>query len=274
MYDPFKRRPEFGSTDWAAQKIRALLDDEDRRKARQAASRAGQSSSAPSDGSAYPSTDELAPHQPAYAHRQSRPAPPPYLALRQTPESRRALIDSIIAEEGVYSKDPDDPGGETKYGVTQAAIDDYRDKIDRNFNLAPGEISRDQAVQIYDDLIRSYRLDRIADPDLRAQVIDIMVNPGIGAAGEMLLDALEERGYDVRVDPSDNVIGSRTLGIIRDLVNRRDEAELTRISNDLVRRRKAYYADQIQDKPFKKKWRKGWMERADSFRFLPTGRQR
>jgi len=129
-------------------------------------------------------------------------------------------------------------------------------------------------VQIYDDLIRSYRLDRIADPDLRAQVIDIMVNPGIGAAGEMLLDALEERGYDVRVDPSDNVIGSRTLGIIRDLVNRRDEAELTRINNDLVRRRKAYYADQIQKYPYKDKWRDGWMERAESFRFLPTGRQR
>jgi len=146
MYDPFKGRPQFGSTDWAAQRIRTLLDDEDRRKARftaRAASRAGQSSPATPDGSAYPSTDELAPDQPADAHRQSRPAPPPYLAFRQTPESRRALIDSIIAEEGVYSKDPDDPGGETKYGVTQAAIDDYRDKIDRNFNLAPGEISRD-----------------------------------------------------------------------------------------------------------------------------------
>jgi lysozyme family protein len=277
MYDAFRRRPQFGTTDWAAQKIRALLDDEDRQRARltvRAASRAARSSPATSDGSAYPSTDDVAPDQPAYAHRQSRPAPPPYLAFRQTPESRRALIDSIISDEGGYSNNPDDRGGPTKFGITQNAIDEYRNRVDGSFNQTPAGLSRDEAVQIYDGLIKEYRLDRIADPDLRAQVIDIMVNSGIDSAGKMLLDVLEQRGYDVRTDPSDNVIGSRTLGILRDLVNQRAGRELTRINNDLVSRRRAFLLNLLRGDATQEGHRKGWLDRADSFRFLPTGRQR
>lgn len=197
----------------------------------------------------YAGTDETAPDQPAYIPRQSRPGPPPYLGLRQTPESRRALIDTIIADEGRSSHDPF--GGDTQYGITRDAIDEYRRLVDGNFKLSPRQISRDLAVQIYDDLIKAHRLDRIADPDLRAQVIDMTVNPGIGATGKMLLDILEERGHDVRVDPADNVIGSRALAAIRDLVNQRNDAELARINNQLVRRRKAYYSDRIQENPAK-----------------------
>lgn len=271
MYDPFTGSPQFGSTDWAARKIRDLLDDEDRRKSRLTA-QAVPSSPATSADAAYPGADEGAPDQPAYIPRQSRPGPPPYLALRQTPESRRTLIDSIITEEGNQSYDP--YGRETQYGITQPAIDEYKRIVDDSFNLAPRQISRDQAVRIYDGLITAYRLDRIADPDLRAQVIDMMVNPGIGATGKMLLDILEERGHGVRIGPTDNVIGSRALGAIRDLVNDKDGAELARINNELVRRRKAYYAERIREDSRKNEYGGGWMDRADSFRFLPTGRQR
>ena len=30
MYDPFRESPQFGSADWAARKVRALLDEEER----------------------------------------------------------------------------------------------------------------------------------------------------------------------------------------------------------------------------------------------------
>lgn len=224
MNDPFRRPPRFGTTDWAGQKIRAMIDEDDRRKARRSGGSTSQTAQAKTLGAAQATSGEVASDVPVYSQSQTHPFPPPSLALRQTPESRRGLIDSIIAEEGGYSNDPF--GGETMFGITQEGIDDYRNRVDRSFNLTPGQISRDQAVQIYDALIKAYRLDQLADPDLRAQVIDMMVNPGIGATGQMLLDVLEQRGHDVRVDPTDNVIGSRTLGVIRDLVNQRDESEL------------------------------------------------
>jgi hypothetical protein len=267
MNDPFRKPPRFGTTDWAAQKIRAIIDEEDRRKARRSGRSAAQIAQVRPVG-----VEEAASGVPVYPQSQTHPYPPPHLALRQTPEGRRKLIDSIIAEEGPSSYDRF--GGTTRYGITKGAIDDYRNRLDSSFHLAPSRISRDQAVQVYDGLIKSYRLDQIADPDLRAQVIDMMVNPGIGAVSQMLLDVLEQRGHDVRVDPSDNVIGSRTLGVIRDLVNQRDEGELARINNELVRRRKTYYADRIQEIPEKQGYRGGWIERAEAFRFPPTGRQR
>lgn len=278
MYDPFNRSPQFGSMDWAARRIRALLDDEDRKRMRllaQASSTAADSSPVTVADAAHPGMDQAAADEPAYIPRQSRPGPPRYLALRQTPDSRRALIDSIISDEGSkYTNNPTDRGGPTKYGITQDAIDDHRNRIDPSFNRTPAELSRDEAVQIYDGLIQQYRLDRIADPDLRAQVTDIMVNSGIGSAGEMLLDVLEQRGYDVRTGPGDNVIGSRTHGILRDLVNQRDRRELTQINNDLVQRRREFLLNLLRKDPSQEGRRDGWLDRADSFRFLPTGRQR
>ncbi len=274
MNDAFRRPPRFGTTDWAAQKIRAMIDEDDRRKARRSGDSTWRTAQAKTSGAAQATSGVVASDVPVHSQSQTHPFPPPYLALRQTPESRRGLIDSIIAEEGGYSDHPADRGGPTMFGITQDAIDDYRNRIDGSFNLSPGQISRDQAVQIYDGLIQAYRLDQVADPDLRAQVIDTMVNSGIGSAGTMLLDVLEQRGFDVRTGLTDNVIGSRALGAIRDLVNRRDDRELARINNELVRRRKAHYADLIRDDPSQQDFRDGWFDRADAFRFLPTGRQR
>jgi lysozyme family protein len=274
MYHPFRRPPRFGTTEWAAQRIRAIIDEEERRKAGRSGHSNLQTAQAQPFDETHADSAVAASDTSAYPQSQAHPYPPPYLAFQQTPEARRKLIDWVIAEEGGYSNDPADLGGETKYGITQDAIDDYRTRIDGSFNLSPAQITKDQAIQIYDELIKTYRLDRIADPDLRAQVIDMMVNHGIGNTGTMLLDVLEKRGYDVRSGPNDNVIGSRTLGVIRDLVNQRNDRELMRISNELVRRRKEFYADLIRKRPDQRRFQQGWLERADSFRFLPTGRQR
>lgn len=255
---------------------RRALQEEARRRARMQVAQSSSSASAATTSTEEAQNETSA--APADAPSQTHPDPRNRYAswlLRQTPEGRHAFLDWMIDNfEGGYVNDPRDPGGPTKYGITQRAIDDYKNLVDGSFNLAPHQITRDQAVQIYDELIKKRRLDRIADPDIRAQVIDMMVNPGIEGAGQILLDVLEQRGYDVRLDPTDNVIGSRTLGIIRDLVDSGNGAELARINNALVRRRQQYYEDRIRDNPAKQVFRDNWMNRAANFRFLPTGRQR
>jgi lysozyme family protein len=274
MNDPFRRPPRFGTTDWAAQKIRAMLNEEDRRRTRRSSGSNSRTEQARAVHPATAASSEVRSDMSVYPQSQTHPYPPPYLTLRQTPESRQGLIDSIIAEEGGYTDDPTDRGGPTNFGITQRTIDDYKNRIDSSFNQTPAGLSRDEAVQIYDGLIKEYRLDRIADPNLRAQVIDIMVNSGIDSAGKMLLDVLEHRGYDVRTGPSDNVIGSRTHAILRDLVNQRADKELTEVNNDLVNRRRAFLFNLLRNDPSQEGRRDGWLNRADAFRVLPTGRQR
>lgn len=44
--------------------------------------------------------------------------------------SFQEALERILIFEGGYSNNPRDPGGKTRYGVTQAVYDDYRESID------------------------------------------------------------------------------------------------------------------------------------------------
>jgi len=201
-------------------------------------------------------------------------ATPPEDPLAMTPESRRGLIRwSIDKLEGGYVNHPNDRGGPTKFGVTQRALDDYK-RITGKTLGPPRSLARPDAEDVYDALISNYRLDQIADPTVREQVIDIAVTSGIGTAGQLLLDVLQDRGYGVRTDPKDHVIGSRTLGVIRNLVDSDKSAELNRINNALLKRREQQLKKLIQTDPTQAKFEKNWFKRAPSFRVLPTGRVR
>jgi lysozyme family protein len=204
---------------------------------------------------------------PEEAHEQER--------LEFTPEQRRAMIDHTINKwEGGYVNDPDDPGGETNFGITQPFIDEYRRLVDRNFALSPDQLTRDDARSLYDGMMSAKKIDKILDPELRAHVFDLMVNPGISAGPALVLDVLDDHGYKVKVGTNDDVIGSRALSAMNDLFLSGDQDKIRRINNALVRKRLNYYQDRITDDPVKAKYRTGWNKRSLSFTDLPTGRVR
>jgi len=313
MADMFGRRPPFGSTDWAAQQFLRLLDQEEQRKAemrrlQQAAWQpvdSGQSTPA-DDSSVF---DEVADRlqnglngrqgrQPVAARR--TPAPQGLLATalqvapyrpghtdaiegagaseegatRLTPANRIAMIRQMIKEfEGGYSNNPNDPGGPTNFGVTQEAIDNYNRDTSSSFP-GPRHITRGQAESIYGHILSSTNIDQIADPAIREQMFDMAVNLGPGAAGSMLLDALEQHGYHVKAGSNDTSIGPLALGAISDLQTAEDWPELESINNALVRKRQAHYDDQIALHPTLRQFGGGWRRRAQSFFIRPTGPQR
>lgn len=212
-------------------------------------------------------------------------------AIRLTPENRRAMISRMIDQfEGGYVDDPDDEGGPTNYGVTEDALNEFQRLLDigpqaardaaakRKPPIDPSSLrslTRREAEDIYDIIMRGNKIDMIADPSLREQVFDMTVNMGPSVAAGLLLDALEDLGYsNVRVGPDDNAMGSKALGAIRGLALSGDSEQLTRLNNALVDKRRAYYEDSIARDPGNKKFRRGWFNRANSFRILPTGKQR
>ncbi len=100
---------------------------------------------------------------------------------------------AVIGEEGGYVDDPDDPGGETKYGISKAA---YPALNIKNITLA-------QAKQIYhDNYWKNIQGDSIPAP-VAEQVFDFAVNAGVGCATKLL-----QRVVGV---PEDGVIGPRTV---------------------------------------------------------------
>lgn len=115
---------------------------------------------------------------------------------------------TLLAQlEGNYSNDPDDPGGETKFGLSRRAYPD----------LDFDSLTPDQAKAIY---YRDYwcnpRLacDQLAVPGgvrLTAMVFDAAVHHGRHRAGLMLQYALKELGADIKAD---GWLGPKTLAEI------------------------------------------------------------
>lgn len=90
--------------------------------------------------------------------------------------SFESAIKIILAEEGGYVNDPDDPGGETKYGISARA---YPGVDIKNLTL-------NQAIEIY----RTDYWNRILkfDPALSLIALDCAVNQGVSFSNKVLAE--------------------------------------------------------------------------------------
>lgn len=182
-------------------------------------------------------------------------------------QTARQIAEEIVAREGGFVNDPDDPGGETKHGVTLGTL--RRLGLDLN---ADGEIgvddvqalTRAQAVEIF--LEHYYRRPRVAEvPEtLRASLFDMYVNAGSHAV-RILQRLLRAMSQPVAVD---GVIGPRTLRATQ--VAADPDPILLRDAYGVARRN--YYFRLADARPGSRKFvrtrsggKGGWIRRAEVF---------
>ncbi|MEY8841079.1 holin-associated N-acetylmuramidase, partial [Cribrihabitans sp. XS_ASV171] len=123
----------------------------------------------------------------------------------------RQIAEEIVAREGGFVDDPDDPGGATKYGVTihtmrRLGLDLSGDGIVTVADVRA--LTRGQAVEIF--LRHYFDQPGIATLPLALQpsIFDMYVNAGSNAV-KILQTLLCAMGYQVTID---GVIGSQTAG--------------------------------------------------------------
>ncbi|KUF12835.1 peptidoglycan-binding protein [Pseudoponticoccus marisrubri] len=121
------------------------------------------------------------------------------------------MAEEIVAREGGYVNDPDDPGGATKHGVTIHTMRRLGLDLTGDGRVDAADVrrlSRAQAVEIF--LQHYFMSPRIAElPEaLHATVFDMYVNAG-GNAVKILQRLLGEMGEVVAVDGK---IGPQTIG--------------------------------------------------------------
>jgi len=151
-------------------------------------------------------------------------------------------IGTVLEHEGGYTFDPNDPGGETKYGISRKAYPSLDIKA----------LTLDQAKAIYK---RDYWIySRIQDQDVATKVFDLAVNLGPPAAHRLLQTALLALGETVAVD---GVFGPQTLAA----ANRVDPERLLR---EIRAQAAVYYAQTVLITPSEQKFLLGWMRRAVS----------
>ena len=182
-------------------------------------------------------------------------------------KSVRQIAEDIVAREGGFVNDPDDPGGATKYGVTLGTMRALRRDIDGDGDVDVADVrglSQGEAVEIF---IRHY-FERPGIGQLPTEVqpalFDMYVNAGANAV-KVLQRMLAAEGFDCQVDGG---IGPQTVAAARRLADRGPGA----LNIAYGKARRNYYYALGDARPASRKYasrrdggKGGWITRAEDF---------
>lgn len=180
----------------------------------------------------------------------------------------RQLAEEIVAREGGFVNDPDDPGGPTKYGVTLATLRGVGLDVNGDGRIDVADVaalSQAQAVSLFvDRYFHRPHLDLLPEP-LQPPVFDMYVNAG-ALAVKILQRLLQRRGAAIL---DDGVIGPRTLAAVRQAAERHGAEALALAYS---RARRDYYYALAEARPTSRKYvrrrdggKAGWILRAEAF---------
>lgn len=169
------------------------------------------------------------------------------------------IIDNVINVEGGYVNDPDDSGGETKYGITKATA------RANGYVGAMKDLPMTLAHYIYyKQYVVRPGFDNVLDvsPDVAAEMVDTGVNMGPKVAGQFLqrsLNALSGAGLAV-----DGVIGPRSIQALKDFKDLRKQPGTEVLLKMLNSLQCSRYIELVESNEKNRKFIYGWVsERVD-----------
>ena len=177
------------------------------------------------------------------------------------------IADEIVAREGGFVDDPDDPGGATNYGVTIGTLRRLGLDVTGDGAVDVADVralSREQAVALFvTEYFERPGLNRLPEV-LQPSVFDMYVNAGSNAV-RILQQLLIEMGSDLAVD---GVIGPLTARAAHDAAARAPDH--IRDAYGIARRN--YYYALADRRPQSRKYARrrdggkgGWIRRAEAF---------
>jgi len=181
--------------------------------------------------------------------------------------SVKEIAQDIVAREGGFVNDPEDPGGATNHGVTIHTLRRLGIDVNRDSRIDVDDVkalTRAQAVEIYIEHYFS-RPGLGALPEvLQASVFDMHVNAGANAV-KILQRLLTQMGYPC--DP-DGQIGPQTIRAAQAA----HEAAPTHLADAYGIARRNYYYALADARPASRKFARrrdggkgGWILRAEAF---------
>ena len=167
----------------------------------------------------------------------------------------RGLADELLLSEGrnrhpgALVDDPDDPGGRTAYGITQATYN--ADRRDRG--LPPRDVWLVEAQEVVDIYFQRYwgRLAKYLPTKLAMAVFDTSVLHGVPYATQRLQDVLK-----LKVD---GIVGQSMMGAIEQLWGQ----PVNGITQDFLQQRDDRYEELIDRNRRLAKFYAGWERRCD-----------
>ncbi|SDE92966.1 holin-associated N-acetylmuramidase [Limimaricola pyoseonensis] len=182
-------------------------------------------------------------------------------------QSVREIAEAIVAREGGYVNDPDDPGGATKHGVTLGTLRRLGRDLDGDGRVTEADVKAltpDQAVEIFiEHYYRRPRIDALPEP-LRPSVFDMYVNAGANAV-KILQRLLRDMRIEIAVD---GIIGPQTIAAAA----RAQQAAPEHFADAYGIARRNWYYRLADRRPRSRKYARardggkgGWIRRAEEF---------
>ena len=151
-------------------------------------------------------------------------------------------FEEVIGLEGGYVNDPDDPGGETKYGISKRSYP----------HVDIASLTLEDAKQIYwQDYWNPLLLSRLYSATIAVEMFEQAVNFGRSVAVTHAQQALNMLGENVVVD---GIMGDQTVGAL----NRSRFNLVVKTLNGLQFMR---YVEICENRPRSQKYFVGWLRR-------------
>jgi type VI secretion system secreted protein VgrG len=164
-----------------------------------------------------------------------------------------AALAPLLKAEGGYVNHPNDRGGATNLGITQAVYREYK-----NNPLADvAQITMPEAEDLYKRLywnpllLDSINSDRVAD-----LLFNQAVNRGVNGAGKLLQRALNGLGSQLLVD---GVVGPKTI----DAANLVPDDRM--LMRELVKAAQVAYVQIVEKNPSQLVFLEGWIRRTHEY---------
>lgn len=167
-------------------------------------------------------------------------------------------IGVVLEHEGGYVNNPNDPGGETYYGISLRFLREHDIDIDGDGSVSAFDI-RVMTVEKAKALYKKYfwdplPLDEVKDQQIATKIFDICVNMGISRGVRILQRALRRRDIDI---PANGKFGPRTLGSVNLFA-----PFPQRLLAEIKAEQALYYKTLARLKPHLSTFLKGWLRRA------------
>lgn len=177
------------------------------------------------------------------------------------------IANEIVAREGGYVNDPDDPGGATKYGVTLGTLRRLGLDLTGDGAVTAADVQRLRRAQAVEIFLRDYYagpgIDRLPAM-LRPSVFDMYVNSGASAV-KILQRLLTQLGWPLA---DDGVIGPKTEAAAAAAAAQLPDG----LADAYAMARRGYYYALGDARPASRKYcrrrdggKGGWITRAEAF---------
>lgn len=182
-------------------------------------------------------------------------------------QSVEQIARQIVAREGGFVNDPDDPGGATNFGVTIGTMRSLGMDLNKDGRIDEADVralTRTQAEQVFVE--HYFRKPRLADlpAQVQASVFDMYVNAGTNAV-KILQRLITRMGF---ATTADGVVGPKTIAAARAAAG----AAPDHLADAYGIARRNYYYALADQRPASRKYARtqaggkgGWITRAEEF---------